>query len=47
MPYMAELNSLTAELALPWQRHEAFGGGPVLRGAGPGFRSDYLDVGRR
>lgn len=39
--YVEDLNGLTDELAVPWQRHPAWQGGPVLAGDGPEFTARY------
>ncbi len=39
--YMAEINRLTDQSALPWQDHPAFARQPVLEGAGPAFPKNY------
>lgn len=41
-PYMAEINRLTTETALPWHRHSCFGeNGPVFTPADGSFRETY------
>jgi tagatose 1,6-diphosphate aldolase len=46
--YMASINALTDEGALPWHSHPCFGeSGPTLESAGAGFRSAYPGFGGR
>lgn len=41
LAYMAELNRMTQERAVPWHGHRCFAGGVHLAGAGPEFRARY------
>ena len=42
--YMEDLNKLTDQRAMPWDRHPLYGAdGPTLAGAGAAFQHDYRD----
>lgn len=45
LPYVADLNALTNEQALPWFNHPAYGGEPDIKPADASFRHTYSGFG--